>query len=69
MVDAAIAFKIAGAYLRVAVNRSLLEALELNGASAVHSLANGSGRFAGVFAGQFLIAQRRNFYLNIDPIE
>ena len=56
-------------FKHVGVNRSFVKALELDGARAVHSLANGSGGFAGVFAGELLIAQGRHFDLNVNAVE
>ena len=48
---------------------SFVEALELDGARAVHSLANGSGRLPRFFARKFLITQGRDFDLNVDPVQ
>ena len=46
---------------------SFVKALELDGACAVHSQANDRGGFLGVFAGELLITQGRDFDLNVDP--
>ncbi len=55
------------AHLRVGMDCSFVKALELDGACAVHSQANDRGGFLGVFAGELLITQGRDFDLNVDP--
>jgi hypothetical protein len=66
---AAVALEISGAHLCIGMDGSLIKALELDGACAVHSLANDRGGFARVFAGEFLITQGRHFDLNVNAIE
>ena len=51
------------------MDRSFVEARELNDAGGVDALADFGGRFTGVFAGQFLIAQGRHFDLDVDAVE
>ena len=66
--NSAIALDVFSTHLSVGMDCSFVEALELDGARAVHSLANGSGRLPRFFAGKFLITQGRDFDLNIDPV-
>ena len=51
------------------MNRSLVEALQLNSARGVDSLSNGCRRLARLFARKLLIAERRQFDLNIDLVQ
>ncbi len=48
---------------------SFLETLQLDAARIVDSLANDLRRFAGVAAGEILIADRRHFDLDVDAVE
>ena len=68
-VDRAVPFEIPRAHLGVGVDRSFVEALELNDAGGVDALADFGGRFAGVFAGQLLIAQGWHFDLDVNAVE
>jgi hypothetical protein len=51
------------------VNRSFVETPELDGAGGIDPLADFGRGFAGVFTGEFLIAQGRHFNLDVDAIE
>jgi hypothetical protein len=51
------------------VNFSLFEALQLNRSRLVDPPPNDIRALPRVFAREFLVAQSRNFHLDIDPIE
>jgi hypothetical protein len=64
-----VALEITRAYLRIGMNSPGGEAGELGGAGRVDSFANDDGGFAGILAGEFLVAQRRHFHLDVDTVE
>ena len=66
--EQAVALDVSGAHLRIAMNVSLLEALQLNGARSIDPLPNQIGTFPGILTGEILVAQRRHFDLNIDAV-
>jgi len=51
------------------MNSPSAEAGELSGARCVDPLTNDDRSFAGVLAREFLVAQRRDFDLDIDAVE
>jgi len=61
-----VAFDFARAHLRVGVEFGVFEAPELNRARGVDTPANGRRVFARLFAGELLIAQSRDFNLDVD---
>ena len=57
------------AHLGVGVNVSFLKPLQLNHPRIIDPLADELRRFAGVAAGEILIADGRHFDLNVDAVE
>ena len=51
------------------MNVSFLKPLQLNRARIIDPLADQLRRFAGVAAGEILVADRRHFDLNVDAVE
>ena len=69
VINGTIALDVSCAHLGIGVNVSFLKPLQLNRARIVDPLADELRRFAGVAAGEILIADRRHFDLNVDAIE
>jgi hypothetical protein len=69
VIHGAITLDISRAHLGVSVNVSFLKSLQLNDPRIIDPLADELRRFAGVAAGEILIAYRRHFDLNVDAVE
>jgi hypothetical protein len=69
LIHGAIALDIARAHLRVGVDGPFLKPSKLDVARVIDALANRFRGFAGIAAGKILVAYRRHFDLNVDPIE
>ena len=69
IVHGTITLDISGAHLGVGVDVSFLKPLQLNRPRVIDPLANGFRGFAGVAAGEVLIADRRHFDLDVDAVE
>jgi hypothetical protein len=69
IIHRAITLDISRAHLGVGVHVSFLKPLQLNRPHVVDPLADELRGFAGVAAGEILIADRRHFDLNVDAVE
>ena len=69
IIHGAITLDVSRAHLGVGVDVSFLEPLQLNRPRVIDPLADELRRFAGVAAGEILIADRRHFDLNVDAVE
>ena len=67
--EQAVTLDVAGAHLRIAMNVSLVEALQLNSPRSIDPLPNQIGTLSGIFTGEILVAQRRHLDLYIDTVE
>jgi hypothetical protein len=69
VIHGAITLDVSRAHLGVGMDGFFLKALELDVTRTIDPLANELRRFAGIAAGEILIADRRHFDLNVDAVE